>query len=39
MLSHPIQLILKHEFNIHLLKTLKECVHRLHQGIHDTKSI
>jgi len=35
MKSYPIQLILKHEFNIHLLKTLLKNVCQLHQGIHE----
>jgi hypothetical protein len=39
MKSYLIRLILKHEFNIHLLKTLKKCVYRLHQEIHETISI
>jgi len=35
MKSYPIQLILNHEFNVHLLKTLLKNVCQLHQGIHE----
>jgi hypothetical protein len=39
MKSYPTELILKHEFSIHLLKTLKKCVYWLHQTIHEAISI